>query len=71
MDKLAIFTKRVNSENTYDLFISGRTVSNVITDFNIIKRAVDLYKENMIDISNINNNNNDNFRRLFENLNTN
>jgi adenylate kinase family enzyme len=71
MDKLAIYTKRVNSENAYDLFISGRTVSNVITDFNIIKRAVDLYKENMIDISNINNNNNDNFRRLFENLNTN
>ena len=50
MDNLAIYTKNVISENLYDDIVAGRNVSNKITDLRHVKKAVEIFKENMIQV---------------------
>ena len=48
MDTLAMYTKNIMSERIYSNVINNEKVDSVIRDINVIKNAVDMFKENML-----------------------
>lgn len=51
MDTLALYVKNVMSENVYDDIITGNSFSSTITDLNVVKKAVSIFLDNSIDVS--------------------
>jgi len=49
MDTLAMYTKNVVSEKIYEDVITGNKIGNVITDLNIVRNAISIFKENTIE----------------------
>ena len=49
MDTLALYTKNVMSERVYDDITEGNSFSSVITDLNVVKMAVQIFTDNMIE----------------------
>jgi len=48
MDTLAMYTKNVMAERIYNDVIEGNQFTDVITDINVVKQAVQIFRENMI-----------------------
>lgn len=48
MDTLALYTKNIMSEKLYDDIMEGKPVPNQITDLDVIRRAIGIFKKNMI-----------------------
>ena len=48
MDTLALYTKNIMSEKLYDDIMEGKSVPNQITDLDIIRKAIGIFKKNMI-----------------------
>ena len=48
MDTLALYTKNIISERLYDDIVEGKTVKNTISDLDIVRKAVEVFKANMI-----------------------
>ena len=51
MDTLALYTKNIISERLYDDIIAGKQITNTISDLDIVRRAVDIFKGNTISAS--------------------
>jgi DNA polymerase III delta prime subunit len=48
MDTLAVYTKNVMSERTYSNIIDGQKFPSAITDLEVVRSAVEIFKSNMI-----------------------
>lgn len=48
MDTLAMYTKNLMSEKIYSTVMSGKTISNIITDIEVVHKAIVIFKDNMI-----------------------
>lgn len=48
MDTLALYTKNVMSERIFEDIIDGQDFPSVITDLNVVKQAIEIFKGNMI-----------------------
>ena len=48
MDTLAMYTKNVMAERIYHDVVDGNDIPDVITDINVVKQAVQIFRENMI-----------------------
>jgi len=48
MDTLAMYTKNIMSERIYTNVVNNEKVDTVIRDINVIKHAVEMFKENML-----------------------
>jgi len=48
MDTLALYTKNIISEQLYEDVMAGKSVPTQITDLDIIRKAVEVFKQNMI-----------------------
>jgi len=48
MDTLAMYTKNVMAERIYQDVVDGNSFSDTITDMNVVKQAVQIFRENMI-----------------------
>ena len=48
MDTLAIYTKDVISENIYEDIIKGKKFTNKVTSLEYIKKAIQIFKDNML-----------------------
>ena len=48
MDTLALYVKNVMSEKVYEDIVNGNQFSNIITDLNVVKHAVQIFTDNMI-----------------------
>ena len=68
MDTLALFTKNIVSERIYESVQTGQKFSSTITDMDVVRSAVTIFREGMIGKVNESGNTEDNLRRLFENL---
>jgi len=68
MDTLADHTDAVNSAEIYENILIGRNFPDKITNLDIVRKAVSLFKQNMIKIENRNGINEDGLRNLLENL---
>lgn len=62
MDTLAMYTKNVMSERIYHDIIDGNDIPDTITDINVVKQAIHIFRENMIK----HNDNRSEFERLAE-----
>ena len=69
MDTLALYTKNIVSERIYESIQTGQNFSSKITDLDIVRKAVEIFRQNMI--GKIEENNpQDNLRRIFESMRT-
>lgn len=68
MDTLALYTKNIISERLYDDIQNGVEITSQITDLNIVRQAVEIFKQNMI--TNTDDNSQDNLRRMMDMLRT-
>lgn len=68
MDTLALYTKNIISERLYDDIQNGHNITNKVTDLNIVRQAVEIFKQNMI--TNVEDNGQDNIRRMMDLLRT-
>jgi len=48
MDTLSIYTKDAISENTYEDIISGKKFTNKITSISPVKKAIEIFKDNIL-----------------------
>ena len=48
MDTLALYTKNIISEQLYDDIMIGKKIPNQINDLDVIKKAIEVFKQNMI-----------------------
>lgn len=48
MDTLALYTKNIMSERLYDDIMSGKNIPNKINDLDVVRKAVGIFKQNMI-----------------------
>ena len=48
MDTLAMYTKNIVSENIYESVLRKEKIPDKITDLNIVKKAVAIFKQNSI-----------------------
>jgi hypothetical protein len=48
MDTLAIYTKNIMSEKLYDDILEGKVVPNQINDLDVIRNAIEIFKQNTI-----------------------
>jgi len=48
MDTLAVYTKNIMSEKIYDDILEGKNVANQINDLDVIRNAIEIFKQNMI-----------------------
>lgn len=48
MDTLAMYTKNLMSEKIYSTVMTGKTISNIITDIEIVHKAIVIFKDNTI-----------------------
>lgn len=48
MDTLALYTKNIMSEKLYDDILAGKNIPNQITDLDVVRRAVEIFRQNMI-----------------------
>ena len=48
MDTLALYTKNVMSEKVFDNILDGNDFPTVITDLEVVKQAVQIFKSNII-----------------------
>jgi len=48
MNTLAMYTKNTMSDLSYDNVIKGKPQNNVITDLDIVRQAIDIFKQNII-----------------------
>ena len=48
MDTLALYTKNIMSEKLYDDILAGKNIPNQITDLDVVRQAVAIFKQNMI-----------------------
>ena len=48
MDTLALYAKNIMSEKLYDDILAGKDIPNQITDLDVIRRAVEIFRQNMI-----------------------
>lgn len=58
MDTLALYTKNLMSEKIYKNILNGENITTVITDLDVVRKAVVIFRENMINVEekpNINN----------------
>lgn len=58
MDTLALYTKNLMSEDIYKNILNGDNITTIITDLDVVRKAVVIFKENMINVEdkpNINN----------------
>ena len=71
MDTLALYTKNIISENIYESIQTGQKFSSKITDLDIVRKAVEIFRQNMVRSEGINSDRpEDNLRRIFENFRT-
>lgn len=70
MDTLALYTKNIVSEMIYDRIQTGQDIGNKITDMDIVRKAVSIFKQNMVREPGFNSEDNQSqqFRRLIETL---
>jgi hypothetical protein len=70
MDTLALYTKNIVSEKIYDQIQAGEKIGNKITDMDVVRKAVTIFKQNMVRDPGFNEegDNTQNLRRLIENL---
>ena len=69
MDTLALYTKNIVSENIYESIQTGQEFSSKITDLDIVRKAVEIFRQNMVRSEGINSDRpEDNLRRIFENF---
>lgn len=69
MDTLALYTKNIVSEGIYESIQNNQKFSSRITDLDVVRKAVEIFRQNMIRSEGQNAQNpEDNLRRLFENL---
>lgn len=69
MDTLAMYTKNIVSEKIYESIQNNQAFSSKITDLDDVRKAVEIFKQNMIRSEGINSGRpEDNIRRLIENL---
>lgn len=69
MDTLALYTKNIVSERIYESIQNNQKFSSTITDLDIVRKAVEIFRQNMIRSEGENANRpEDNLRRIFENL---
>ena len=50
MDTLALYTKNIMSEDVYKYILKGQKTSNIITNIDVVRKAVVIFKENMINV---------------------
>lgn len=62
MDTLAVYTKNVMSEKVYNNIIEGEKFPTVITDLEVVRNAVQIFKSNIIEV----NSSRSDFERLAE-----
>ena len=62
MDTLAVYTKNVMSERIYSNIVEGKKFPTIITDLEVVKNAIQIFKNNTIDVDNSKND----FQRLAE-----
>lgn len=48
MNTLAMYTKNIMSGDSYERVMKGMAQKNVVDDLNIVRQAVDLFKQNMV-----------------------
>ena len=48
MNTLAMYTKNTMADTSYENIIKGKPQDNVVSDINIVKKSIDIFKENMI-----------------------
>ena len=48
MNTLAMYTKNTMADTSYDNIMSGKPQDNVVSDINIVKKSIDIFKQNMI-----------------------
>lgn len=48
MDNLAVYTKNVMSERVYSNIVDGKKFPTIITDLDVVRNAVEIFKSNMI-----------------------
>lgn len=48
MDTLAVYTKNIMSEKIYDDILEGKSVPNQINDLDVIRNAIEIFRQNMI-----------------------
>ena len=46
MDTLAVYTKNVMSEKIYNNIVDGKKFPTIITDLEVVKHAVEIFKNN-------------------------
>lgn len=63
MDTLAVYTKNVMSEKIYNNIVDGKKFPTIITDLEVVKHAVEIFKNNMISANSSSKND---FQRLAE-----
>ena len=69
MDTLALYTKNIVSEQIYDRIQAGEEIGNKIHDMDVVRKAVTIFKQNMVREPGFNSSDNtQNLRRLIENL---
>lgn len=52
MDTLAIYTKLIISDKIYEDTVEGREINKHITDFDIVRRAIEMFKDNHMKTNN-------------------
>ena len=65
MDTLALYTKNIISERIFDDILGNDNFTNVITDLNIIKEAIEIFRNNMLNTKK-DSVNNDDISRVFD-----
>jgi len=48
MNTLAMYTKNTMADTSYENIIKGKPQDNVVSDINIVKKSIDIFKQNMI-----------------------
>ena len=48
MNTLAMYTKNTMADSSYDNVLSGKPQDNVVSDLNIVKKSIEIFKQNMI-----------------------
>lgn len=51
MDTLAVYTKNVMSEKIYSNIIEGQKFPTIITDLEVVKNAIQIFKSNIIEVN--------------------
>ena len=48
MNTLAMYTKNTMADSSYDNVLNGKPQDNVVSDLNIVKKSIEIFKQNMI-----------------------